>query len=67
MTPPRLYTFPEAADVLRCSWKTVARHVDAGEIQVVNIATTARGTGLRPTWRIREEDLIAFIDQRSTA
>lgn len=66
MTAPRLYTFSEAADVLRCHWKTLSRHVDDGSIPVVNIATS-KGSGERPTWRIREEDLIAFINQRASA
>ena len=61
----RLYTFVEAGEVLRVSYKTVQQYVADRELCVVNVATKS-STGQRARLRVREDDLRAFIEGRTT-
>ena len=49
---PSLLTLDEAADVLRCSRKTVQRRISEGALPVVRIGRT---------FRVNEDDLRKFI------
>ena len=49
---PSLLTLDEAADVLRCSRKTVQRRISEGALPVVRIGRTCR---------VNEDDLRKFI------
>jgi excisionase family DNA binding protein len=51
--PARLLTLEETAAVLRCSTRTLRRHVRAGTIQVVELSPKQR--------RVREQDLDRFV------
>jgi excisionase family DNA binding protein len=56
----RLLSTAEAAERLKVSSATVERLVHAGELRVVEL-----GTSRRQKWRIRPDDLMAFIEART--
>lgn len=53
----RLYTIPDAGDVLGISRDTVYRLIRAGELRAVEVTR-----GSRTRMRIRADDLQAYID-----
>lgn len=62
MTPPRLFTWDEAAQHIGVSISTVKRLVDNGDLRAVDIATQKGG---RRRLRIREDELARWIDKRT--
>lgn len=59
---PRLYTPKEAGELLGgVSEQTVRRMVEAGQLRIVNVGTDPA----YPRMRIREDDLMAFIEART--
>lgn len=56
----RLLSTAEAAERLGVSSDYVEQKVHLGEIRVVEL-----GTSRRQKWRIRPDDLMAFIDSRT--
>ena len=53
--PPKLYTVEEAAEILRCSRKTIRRKILRGEI------VASRPSGSR-NWLIPETSLKAYVN-----
>ena len=58
-----LLTVPETAVRLGVQRNTVYRLINAGELRAVNVAAT----GSKSRARIREDDLAAFIESRTTS
>ena len=58
----RIYTLDQAAEFLSICVKTLRKEIAAG-----NVATFTLGAGKkRPSVRIRHQDLIAMIDQKTS-
>jgi len=58
----RIYTIQQAADFLSVCTKTLRKEIAAG-----NVATFSLGAGRkRPIVRIRHQDLIAMVEQKTT-
>ena len=57
-----VYTEQEVADQLKTSKQTVRRLIESGKLKASNI-----GAGKHRIYRIREEDLIAFLSPSPTA
>ncbi len=57
--PARVLTVEEAGDRLGVGKRTIYRLIANGDLRVVNVAV--RGTRMR----VREDDLAAFIDNRT--
>lgn len=55
----QLLTISDVAELVQCSSKTVKRAIDAGHLRAAQLAK-------RGTWRIRSEDVDAWIELRST-
>lgn len=53
-----LLTLNEAARLVKVSPRTIRRHIDSGDLRAFQVA----GGG---TWRIRPDDLDAFLEQRA--
>ena len=56
----RLLSTAETAERLKISVSSVERLVHSGELRVVEL-----GTSRRQKWRIRPDDLMAFIESRT--
>lgn len=54
----RLLTVADVADLVQCSRKTVMRAIHAGDLRAAQLAS-------RGTWRVRLEDVDAWIELRS--
>lgn len=62
MTVPRLLTIPETAALLGYKDRgTVYDLISRGELRAVDM----RATGKQPKTRVREDDLMAFIEART--
>jgi excisionase family DNA binding protein len=60
-SPTPLRTPREAAAHLRCSPKTLRRHVEAGTLRYVDIGNGKK----RPRYMFTDDDLAAFIKART--
>lgn len=58
----RLYSTKQAAELMGVSSDYVEDKVHSGQIRVVEL-----GTDRRQKWRIRADDLMAFIESRTVA
>lgn len=63
MTIPKVYSYKEAGALLGVSHDTVNRLVQAGRLRAVNVSA---GT-TRPRFRVREDDLVKFIEANTTS
>jgi excisionase family DNA binding protein len=57
------YTTTEVATLLNTSVQTVQNLVEIGELPAVNVAV--RANGFRPRYRIRKDDVAAFLKRRA--
>lgn len=55
MTEERYYTVKEIAEMLRVSQMTIVRELDRGNLKGFRVAKA---------WRIREEDLKKYLEER---
>jgi len=62
MSASQLLTIPETADRLRCHRSSVNELINNGHLKAVDVSAKK---GARPTYRVRETDLIAFIESRT--
>ena len=59
----QLHSTADVASRLGVSTKTVLKYIADGDLRAVNLATRdAKG---RPTWRIRDDDLLKFQNSRT--
>ena len=56
MAEIKLYTLPEAANIVRLSRRTLYTHLKSGELKAVKIGGT---------WRVSDENLHKFINRVS--
>ena len=58
----KLLTIPETADELGISPNTVYKMIACGDLRAVDMAVPG---ARRPKTRVREEDLVSFIESRT--
>lgn len=60
----RLYTIREAAELLRCSPRTVRRMITAGEMSAMPLRIGAGAKRGKVSWRLRESAIEKFLRTR---
>lgn len=59
----QILTVPDTADELGIDRETVTRWIKTGQLAATNVCKNAGGC--KPRWRVRREDLDAFLATRS--
>lgn len=64
VTGPRLYTVEQVAEFLQVEKRTVVGMIKRGELAYLDVCTSS--SGQKPRKRIREDDLMVFLESRRT-